>query len=83
MTVTSAGNPITPAPVTRQLGAFVASMGTRNIPAEAFEVAKLGFTDCIGTMLAGRQAHIGKRLVCVLCVVNAPSCVPGSGGNRE
>ena len=53
MTVTSAGTPITPAPVTRQLGAFVASMGTRNIPAEAFEVAKLGFTDCIGTMLAG------------------------------
>ena len=53
MTVTSAGKPITPAPVTRQLGAFVASMGTRNIPAEAFEVAKLGFTDCVGTMLAG------------------------------
>ena len=43
-----------PAPVTRQLAAFVASMGTRNdIPAEAFEVAKLGFTDCVGTMLAG------------------------------
>ena len=53
MTATTAGTPITPAPVTRQLGAFVASMGTRNIPAEAFEVAKLGFTDCIGTMLAG------------------------------
>ena len=35
------------------------------------------------TTAAGRQAHIGKRLVCVLCVVNAPSCVPGSGGNRE
>lgn len=53
MTVTTASTPVTPAPVTRQLGEFVASMATRNIPAEAFEVAKLGFTDCIGTMLAG------------------------------
>ena len=53
MTAKPTGTPNTPAPVTRQLGAFVASMGTRNIPAEAFEVAKLGFTDCIGTMLAG------------------------------
>ena len=35
------------------------------------------------TTAAGRQAHIGKRLVCVLCAVNAPSCVPSSGGNRE
>ena len=43
----------TGAPVTRQLGEFVASMATRNIPAEAFAVARMGFTDCIGTMLAG------------------------------
>jgi 2-methylcitrate dehydratase PrpD len=42
----------TPA-LTLQLGEFVASLARRNLPVEALEIAKLGFTDCIGTMLAG------------------------------
>jgi 2-methylcitrate dehydratase PrpD len=54
--------PATPAPVTRQLGAFVASVRSRNVPAEAFETAKLGFTDCVATMLAGSVEDAPKIL---------------------
>jgi hypothetical protein len=41
--------------LTRSLGQFVADLSPRRLPAEAVRVARLGYIDCIGTMIAGRQ----------------------------
>lgn len=43
-----------PAPITADLGAFVAALRFPAIPPAAIEIASLGFTDCIGCMIAGR-----------------------------
>lgn len=40
-------------PLTAGLGAFVAELAFESIPAAAVATVKLGFTDCIGVMLAG------------------------------
>jgi len=40
-------------PLTRALGRFVADIAFDQLPEEAVKIARLGFTDCIGTMIAG------------------------------
>lgn len=42
-------------PLTQELGRFVAELSFDRLPAEAVEVARTGFTDCIATMIAGAQ----------------------------
>ncbi|GGG43243.1 hypothetical protein GCM10010964_33340 [Caldovatus sediminis] len=42
-------------PLTRALGEFVAGLTYAKIPAEAVKIARMGFVDCIGTMIAGRD----------------------------
>jgi 2-methylcitrate dehydratase PrpD len=39
--------------LTRDLGRFVADASFEPLPAEAVDVARTGFTDCIATMIAG------------------------------
>jgi 2-methylcitrate dehydratase PrpD len=39
--------------LTQDLGRFVAHLSYENLPAEAVAVARLGFTDCVATMIAG------------------------------
>lgn len=42
-------------PLTDSLGAFVAGLSYGRIPSEAVGVARRGFIDCTGTMIAGRN----------------------------
>jgi 2-methylcitrate dehydratase PrpD len=39
--------------LTQDLGRFVADVSFERLPAEAADVARIGFTDCIATMIAG------------------------------
>ncbi len=41
--------------LTRHLGQFIADLSPNRLPEEAVRVAKMGFIDCIGTMIAGRK----------------------------
>ena len=41
--------------ITRELGAFVAGLTYDKIPKAAVEVIHMGFADCVGVMLAGRD----------------------------
>jgi 2-methylcitrate dehydratase PrpD len=43
----------TPLPLTRAIAAFVSRMGYDDAPPRCIEAATLGFTDCLGVMIAG------------------------------
>jgi 2-methylcitrate dehydratase PrpD len=49
-------------PLTRELGAFVADLSFQLLPAEAIEVARLGFIDTIATMIAGSRDEAPQLL---------------------
>ncbi len=51
-----------PAPLTQACAQFVAGARDLKIPESALEVARLGFTDCAGVMLAGRGEEAVMRL---------------------
>ena len=56
----------TPAPLTRQIARFAATINERQLPAVARRVVRLGFTDCTAVMLAGLGepvTHVMRRLV--------------------
>lgn len=61
------------AALTRELGAFLARLDFGMLPAAAVNVAKAGFTDCIGVMLAGSREPVTGLLEEVLA----------AGGSRE
>src|SRR5262249_4506275 len=42
-----------PAPLTRSLGSFAASLKYEMLPAKAVEAVRLGFTDCLAVLMAG------------------------------
>jgi 2-methylcitrate dehydratase PrpD len=48
------------------LGTFVADLAARGVPDEACRVARVGFIDCIGTMVAGRNEEAPRILRDVL-----------------
>ena len=52
--------------ITRELGAFVAGLTYDKIPKAAVEVIHMGFADCVGVMLAGRDEPPTKILKEVL-----------------
>ncbi len=60
--------------LTQALGRFVAELSANRIPQEAMRVARLGFIDCIGTMVAGRN----EELVQIMKSVLAPGAGPAS-----
>ncbi len=45
----------TQSPLTRSLGQFIADLSPNRLPEEAARVARMGFIDTIGTMIAGRN----------------------------
>jgi len=49
-----------PAPLTRTLGAFVSGLRYEALPQAAVGVVRLGFTDCIATMLAGSAEPVAR-----------------------
>lgn len=59
--------------LTKDFGAFVAGLKDRNVPAKAFEVAKLGFTDCVGVMIAGAGDDAPRILRETLASPSGPS----------
>jgi 2-methylcitrate dehydratase PrpD len=57
-------------PLTRSLGAFVAELRFDALPPEALDTVRLGFTDCVASLVAGR----GEPVVEILrSVIGAPS----------
>lgn len=51
-----------PAPLTRIYADFIAGASLAVVPPQALEVARLGFTDCLGVLLAGRHEDLVQRL---------------------
>ena len=47
-----------PAPLTRTLGSFAASLKYEMLPTEAVEAVRLGFTDCVAVMMAGLREPV-------------------------
>ncbi|HJS83919.1 MAG TPA: MmgE/PrpD family protein [Acetobacteraceae bacterium] len=60
--------------LTQDIGAFIAALSPNRIPQAAMEVARLGFIDTVGTMIAGR----GEDCVRILRDVLAPPPGPSS-----
>jgi hypothetical protein len=60
-------------PLTKALGQFVADLSPNRLPEGAVQVAQLGFIDCIGTMIAGRNEDCVKILKQVLNPSDGPS----------
>ncbi len=60
--------------LTQDIGAFIAELSPNRVPAEGMEVARLGFIDTVGTMIAGR----GEDCVRILRDVLAPPSGPSS-----
>src|SRR5262249_60220797 len=55
-------DPPMPAPLTRSLGSFAASLKYEMLPAKAVEAVRLGVTDCVAGMMAGLH-QTGLRIV--------------------
>ncbi|GGE50237.1 hypothetical protein GCM10007276_29120 [Agaricicola taiwanensis] len=49
-------------PLTRKIGAFVAGLDAGRIPEAARKIARGGFADCVGVMIAGREEE-GPRIL--------------------
>ena len=47
-------------PLTRDLGEFVARLQYRDLPPEGLRVARLGFVDCVGVMIAGSVEPVAE-----------------------
>lgn len=59
--------------LTRDLGAFVAQLKYEQIPQAALDVIHMGFADCVGVMLAGRDEPPTSILTQVLSPVAGPA----------
>ncbi|HXT82547.1 MAG TPA: MmgE/PrpD family protein [Acetobacteraceae bacterium] len=57
--------------LTKSLGQFVADLSPNRLPEEAARIARMGFIDCIGTMIAGRKED------CVRIITD--TLAPGDG----
>ena len=59
--------------LTQQLGQFIADLSPNRLPEEAVRVAKMGFIDSIGTMIAGRKEDSVRIMTEVLDPGPGPS----------
>jgi 2-methylcitrate dehydratase PrpD len=59
--------------LTLTLGRFVADLSPNRIPEEAMRIAQLGFIDCVGTMIAGRNEEAVRIMKSVLAPPPGPS----------
>ncbi len=53
-------------PLTQALGQFIADLSPNRIPEDAMRIARMGFIDCIGTMIVGRDEDCTRILKGVL-----------------
>jgi 2-methylcitrate dehydratase PrpD len=60
-------------PLTRELGDFIAGLSFERVPAEAVEIARLGFIDTIATMIAGSRDEAPQILKQALSPPPGPS----------
>lgn len=65
-----------PSPLTRSYGAFLGAMAERELPSACLAVARLGFTDCLGVLLAGRGEPVIGRLRAALAADGEGGAVP-------
>ena len=65
--------------LTRSLGRFVADLSPNRVPDEAVRIARTGFIDCIGTMIAGRAEPCTQILRDVLAPGEGPATLYFSG----
>ncbi len=63
---------LTAAPLTQALGQFVADLSPNRFPEAAVQTARLGFTDSIGTMIAGRNEGSVRVLRSVIAPPSGP-----------
>ena len=63
----------TTAPLTKALGKFVADLSPNRLPEDAARIARMGFIDCIGTMIAGRQEDSVRIMTETLAPVDGPA----------
>ena len=59
--------------LTKTLGQFVADLSPNRLPDEAVRIARLGFIDCIGTMIAGRREDCVRIMKKVLAPADGPA----------
>ncbi|MBV9252144.1 MAG: MmgE/PrpD family protein, partial [Acetobacteraceae bacterium] len=59
--------------LTKELGKFVADLSPNRLPEEAVRVARMGFIDCIGTMIAGRKEDCVRIMTDVLSPADGPA----------
>ena len=50
-------------PLTEAIGTFIAGLTFDRIPSEAVRTARMGFIDCVGTIIAGRDEAAFEALV--------------------
>ncbi|MDQ2736154.1 MAG: MmgE/PrpD family protein [Pseudomonadota bacterium] len=62
-------------PLTQSIGRFVADLSPNHLPEQAVATAKLGFIDCIGTMIAGRDEDAVRILKSVLAPPSGPCSI--------
>jgi 2-methylcitrate dehydratase PrpD len=66
-------------PLTQALGRFVADLSPNRLPEEAVRIARLGFTDCVGTMIAGHNEPCAQILKNVLAPAGGAATLYFSG----
>lgn len=49
-------------PLTSELAAFCAGLRYADVPPEALAFVRIGFTDCVGTLIAGRNEPVAQKL---------------------
>ena len=57
----------------RELGHFVAAVSFERLPEQAVAIAKLGFTDCVATMIAGAHESAPQLLRQALAPAAGPA----------
>lgn len=62
-----------PFPITQTLGQFIADAPKAGIPPQAFKTARMGFLDCIGVMMAGRDEDAPRLLTETLAPPDGPA----------
>jgi 2-methylcitrate dehydratase PrpD len=65
--------------LTRELGRFVATVSFANLPERAVATAKLGFTDCAATMIAGAREEAPLLLRRALAPAEGPATLTFGG----
>ena len=65
--------------LTCSLGRFIADLSPNRVPDEAARIARTGFIDCVGTMIAGRMQPCTQILKDVLAPGKGPATLYFSG----